>query len=136
MAGKAGRSGGYRPGSGPKPKPTRRVTITKAKSVAILAAVGMTEREISIATGIARDELAERYADAMEAGPARIRLEILQALYRAALNGSVPAMRYFLRSTPAVAAASRLGKKAAAQLAAPNAQAGTDWEVVMPVSRA
>jgi hypothetical protein len=123
--------GGARPGAGRPRKAASTAALSLRKRVAIAAAAGMTEREISIATGIDRDELTERYADVLEAGPAQIRLEILQALYRAALNGSVPAMRYFLRNAPAMATPP-VGRKARAQQAAVGAQDGTAWADLLP----
>jgi len=44
------------------------------------------------------DELCERFADAIEHGPARVNARLTEALYRTTMRGNVTAIRLYLQT--------------------------------------
>ena len=109
------------------------------RKVATAAAGGMAHEEIAIALGICRNTLAKHFEKELSVGAHQKRMDVLEALSKAALKGNVSAARAFLASTPMLAAPPAaaeppVGKKEQANRDATTAAAGTEWDDLIGAS--
>lgn len=106
--------------------------------VEVLVAGGMPQWQIAAALGLSEPTLLKHYAVELDGGRAKRTAEVLEALYRAAVeDGNVSAQKAWLaRQTPIdeppAPKEDPPGKKAAAQVAAMTAHQGTEWERLLP----
>jgi hypothetical protein len=123
-------------------RPEFKPTPAQRRKVAIAAGGGMSHEEIAIGLGIARNTLEKHFAAELSTGAYCKRLEVMEAMHRAAIKGNVAAQKAYVTLTPRAAAppvptpeagakAEPLGKKAQAQADATTAQAGTEWETLL-----
>lgn len=108
----------------------------------------MSHEEIAIGLGISRNTLEKHFEAELSQGAYAKRLEVLVAMHSAAKKGNVAAQKaYTAMPMPAVSApplsagekdapakTPAKGKKEQAQADALNAQAGTDWQDLLPGS--
>ncbi len=131
-------------------RPAFKPTAAMREKVAIAVGGGMAREEIAEALGIHRQTLEKHFEAELRRGALIKRMEALVALQRAAKRGRVGAIRAYLSMTPSTTAAADLpaelpahvdrssgrarplGKKQIAQAAAPGAQAGTEWDGLLP----
>ena len=104
----------------------------------------MSHEEMAIALGISRPTLEKHFERELSIGSLQRRVEVLQAMHRAAMKGNVAAQKAYIAATPQASApplppdpkpdasGETQGKKAQAHEAAKTAQAGTSWEDVLP----
>lgn len=121
------------------------------RKVMTAKAGGMSEEAIALALGITRPTLAKHFMVELTTGAAQKRMDALEALFAAAKNGNVAAIKAVLLlndaagappsqgegdTAPAAAPAPspRLGKKEQAQVAAKTAAEGTVWDGLLPSS--
>lgn len=108
----------------------------------------MRHEDIAIALGISKPTLRKSYEAELAQGAAGKRMDVLNALYRAAKKGSSSAARIYLSTQPEVAAppaenetppapelGKTRGKKEQANADAQTAQAGTGWEALLPAAK-
>lgn len=93
----------------------------------------MAHEEIAVALGICRNTLHKHFENELSVGAHKKRMDVLDALARAALKGNVSAAKAFLASTPGLAAPPEvpekpLGKKEQANEDAKTAAEGTGWD--------
>lgn len=124
------------PGAG---RPPHVPTQETRDRVEILLAGGMKVWQIAAALELSEPVLRECYAPQLDAGRARKRAAILEAMYRSGVEGNVSAQRAFLAQDadldeppPVEKPVEPLGKKAAAHAAALTAHEGTDWAHLLP----
>lgn len=132
-------------------RPTYKPTAADRRKVAIAAGAGLSHEEIAIGLGIARNTLEKHFEAELSHGAYAKRLEVLVAMHAAAKRGNVAAQKAYTSlpmpraaTTPlppdAAAApkgkAPAKGKKEQAQADALTAQAGTDWQDLLPGSSA
>lgn len=73
------------------------------------------------------------FADELQHGASKYRLNMIAAMYKAGIEGNVTAMKAFLALGDAAnAAMTPDGKKAQANEAAKTAQVGTEWADLLP----
>lgn len=127
-------------------RPEYRPTPQTRRRVAIAAGAGMSHEQIAIALEISRQTLAKHFERELSIGAYRKRMDVVEALHKAANKGSVAAAKAYMALTPAAAAPPVpkgdeapkepkpvvLGKKEQAQADATTAQVGTDWETLLP----
>ena len=87
----------------------------------------MAHHEIAVALGISRNTLEKYFAQELSEGAHRRRAEVVNAIYEAAVKGSVTAAKAYL-SMKAPEVATRRGKKEQADLDARSAGEGTEWD--------
>jgi hypothetical protein len=116
--------------------------------VAVAAGGGMAHEEIALALGIARNTLEKHFEHELTIGAYAKRLEVLEALRRAAKRGNVAAARLYMQVEPRSACppqmppakeygeTEKVGKKAQANAEALTAQNGTDWETLLRPTQA
>lgn len=113
----------------------------------------MLHENIAVALEISIDTLRKYYQSELAVGSTRRRMDVLQAMYRAATTkGSTSAAKVYLANEPQMAvpplpkeseapapapasvpvAAPKLGKKDQANLDAVTAATGTDWADLLP----
>jgi predicted transcriptional regulator len=99
----------------------------------------MSHEEIAIGLGITRPTLSKHYARELTEGAYQRRLEVYQAMHKAAMKGNVSAQKAYAAMVPALEAppleddkAPPLGKKEQANEDAKTAAHGTDWEDLLP----
>lgn len=97
----------------------------------------MPHEEIALGLGISRNTLEKHFERELSIGSAEKRLEVLQALHRAAKQGKVAAIKEYLSTAPQLAPPpapkeAKTGKKDQAQAEAATAAAGTGWENDLP----
>lgn len=132
-------------------RPEHRPTKETRQKVSVAAGGGMAHEEIALAMGMSRNTLEKHYAHELSLGAAEKRLEVLNALHRAAKQGKVAAIKEYLSNTPQVAAPpapkpepageaklpEKLGKKEQAQLDATTAHhADHEWAGLLPGAKA
>lgn len=105
----------------------------------------MAHEQIALALGISRNTLEKHFEHELSIGAYAKRMEVFEALRRAAKKGNVAAARLYLQVEPAIACppgfsdgdqkpqekaapAEKLGKKEQAQVDATEAHLGTSWE--------
>lgn len=117
-------------------RPTFRPTAAMRRLVSIAAAGGMSHDQIAIGMGVARNTLEKHFKHELARGALKRRVDVLVAMYRAAMGGNVAAQRAYLAAgdtarpvlpVPRDPTDSR-GKKERAEADARTAQVGTDWE--------
>ena len=106
----------------------------------------MSHEEIALGLGIARGTLLSHFDYELTTGAYRKRLDVMQAMQRAAKKGNVAAAKAYMGMTPQVAAPplpkeperpaadqkpEKIGKKEQAQADAVTAHTGTGWEEVL-----
>ena len=124
----------------PNGRPPHQPTADQRERVAVLAAGGMSQVELSAAIGISEPTLRLHYAEQLTAGAAAKRALVLEAMFKAATAGNVSAQKAWLAQhrelqDPASLPVSRpapQGKKEAAAEAAIEAQAGSPWSGLLP----
>lgn len=120
-------------------RPPFKPTAPMRRKVSIAAAAGMSHEEISTALGIARNTLTKYFEAELSEVAIKRRLEVFEAMHRAALKGNVSAQRAFAATVPTFAVPplaedepgakpEKLGKKEQAERDAKTAAAGTDWD--------
>ena len=72
------------------------------RKVAIAAAGGMSHEEIAIALGISRPTLTKYFEAELSHGAYKRRMDVLNAMHRAAIKGNVAAQKAFLSTEPAL----------------------------------
>lgn len=105
----------------------------------------MSHEEIALALGMSRVTLSKHFEVELSTGAYQKRLEVMQAMQRAAKKGNVAAARAYLNVTPWVAPPPadkpapapepkqpELGKKEQANRDAGTAQVGTEWADLLP----
>ncbi len=126
-------------GGRPEYAPTKAIR----KRVAIAAGAGMSHEEIAIGLGISRPTLEKHFEYELSHGAYAKRLEVLEAMHKAAAKGNVSAAREYLSVSPRASAPPpapveegeppALGKKDQAKADAKTAGAGTEWgELLKP----
>lgn len=131
-------------------RPSFKPTAAMREKVAIAVGGGMRHEDIAEALGIARQTLSKYFEVELRRGALVKRMEALVALQKAAKRGRVAAIRAYLAMTPSTTAAADLpaaraaagdytsgrrrpySKKALAELAAPGAEDGTEWDGLLP----
>lgn len=125
-------------------RPEFKPTDAQRNKVSIAAGGGMSHEEIAIGIGISRNSLRKHFAHELAGGAYGRRLEVFEAMHRAAKKGNVAAQKAYIALTPQAEApplappaetaepAKPQGKKAQAQAAAATAQAGTEWGDLLP----
>ena len=138
-------------------RPAHVPTALTRRKVSIAAGGGMLHQEIAIALGISRDTLAKYYERELSVVALERRMEALMGIHAAAKKGSAAAAKAYLAVAPQLApppvgvgdgigvlpaapvaapaaspVAQPLGKKEAANVAARSAQAGTEWDGLLP----
>lgn len=130
-------------------RPPHKPTAATRRRVSIAAGGGMTHEAIAAALSISEPTLRKHYADELACGANGRRMDVLEKLYQQAKKGSTSAARAFLQQQPQFAVLSegqlrdggkpakeapapKPGKKEQAQAAAVGAEAGTEWEGVLP----
>lgn len=114
-------------------RPAFNPTPAMRRKVATAAAGGMAHEEIAVALGICRNTLAKHFENELSTGAHQKRMDVLDAMARAALKGNVSAAKAFLAATPMLAAPPAepekpVGKKEQANRDATTAAAGTEWD--------
>ena len=112
-----------------KPTPAMRRKVANAKGG------GMPNEEIALALGISRNTLEKHFKEELSTGASQKRLDVLDALHRAALKGNVAAAKAFLSAGPVLEinsaekprAEPKVGKKEQAERDAKTAHQGTEW---------
>lgn len=129
----------------PRGRPRFEPTAAMKQKVATAAGAGMAHEEIALALGIARNTLAKHFEHELSIGAYAKRMEVVQAMLRAAKKGNVAAAKAYMQMSPAVSAPphpqpearppspqpEKLGKREQAQADAVTAQQGTDWESLL-----
>lgn len=128
-------------------RPAHVPTATTRRKVAIAAGGGMLHENIAIALEISVDTLRKYYEPELAVGSTQRRMDVLEAMYRAATKkGSTSAAKVYLANEPQLACppppqpaaptpqagevpapAQKLGKKEQAAADARTAGAGTEW---------
>lgn len=110
------------------------------QAVAAAAGGGMSHEEMAIALSISRNTLEKHFEAELSVGAFKKRMEVLQAMHRAAKGGNVAAQKAYMQLQPRLSAppvtttapkAEPLGKKAQADAAALTAGQGTEWETLL-----
>lgn len=111
------------------------------RKVAVAAGAGMSHEEIALGLGISRNTLAKHFDAELSTGACARRLEVLDAMFKAAKGGNVTAQKAYVAMTPKIMpsapekpAASKAGKKEQAAADAQTAQVGSDWQDLLPSS--
>jgi hypothetical protein len=119
------------PGGRPRYQPTNE----ERERVSELASMGMPHEGIAQVLGIARQTLETYFPVELSMGAYSKRAALLQAAYKAALNGSVAALKLCLAYEIPTACPpleeeklEPVGKKAQADIDAKSAHQGTDWD--------
>lgn len=132
-------NGDGRPRKKPGPKPYT-PTAALRRQVSVAAGGGMSHDDIALALRVSKPTLYKYFAADLAEGAAGRRIEVLDALYKAAIKGSVSACKGYLAVAPSIAApperpepdgeekGAPLGKKERANAEAKTAQVGSDWE--------
>lgn len=101
----------------------------------------MSHEEIALGLGISRNTLTKHFDAELSTGACARRLEVLDAMFKAAKGGNVTAQKAYVAMTPKIMppapdkpAASKTGKKEQAAAEAKTAQTGSDWESLLPGS--
>jgi len=109
------------------------------RKVSIAAGAGMTHEEIAIALGISRPTLAKHFEVELSEVALKRRMEVFEAMHKAALKGNVSAQRAYAATVPTFAAPPEesekpeaVGKKEQANRDAVTAAEGTDWGDLLP----
>jgi len=115
-------------------RPKLKPTTFQRRLVEIAAGTGTPHDDIATALDISRSSLERHYGRELNSGACRRRILVIEAMYRAAIRGSAAAQKAYLAFEPQapLPPAERVGKKDRAQLAAGSAQAGTEWEALLP----
>jgi hypothetical protein len=125
-------------------RPSFQPTAATLERVATAAGAGMSHEEIALGLGVTRKTLAKHFRRELSMGACRKRIEIIDAMYRAAMRGNVAAQKAYLALEPRASAPAasppsggqeKLGKKGQANLDAGTAAAGTEWESLLDASR-
>ena len=127
---------------GSRGRPPYEPTLADRRRVAIGKASGMTHAALASALHIARETLEKYFEHELTAGADEKRLEIQEAMFKAAKKGNVAAARYLSQGVAASAAPvpeipgaapspTADGLKAARDRAATTAQQGTEWQGVL-----
>jgi hypothetical protein len=117
-------------------RPSFKATAVQRERVAVAAAGGMAHAEIALAIGVSRNTLEKHFRSELTEGAQQRRLDVLNAQYRAALEGNVAAQKAFLlghatgKKVPSPRKSS-VGKKTQAERAALTAEVGTEWEELL-----
>lgn len=126
-------------------RPAFKPTPAIRRKVAIAAGAGMRHQDIAIGLGISDDTLRKYFDHELSEGALAKRMEVVEAMRKAAIKGSSSAARLYLALEPELTAPpvpveadvkpeKPKGKKAAAEAEAPNAHIGTDWDKLLPSS--
>jgi hypothetical protein len=123
-------------------RPQFKPTSKQRRQVSVAAGGGMSHEEIALGLGISRNTLEKHFELELSTMAYQRRLEALDALHRAAKKGNVAAIKAYTAMTPRAAAppaevpkpvaTKAEGKKAQQQARARIAQAGTEWEEILP----
>lgn len=118
-------------------RPPFRPTASQQRRVSVAAAAGTAHGDIADALGISRGTLLKYFEVELSSGALLKRIEIIEALYRAARRGHVAAAKAFLalRPTPAIPRPPKVGKREQAQRDAPDAHVGSEWETLLGSKR-
>ena len=118
-------------------RPPFKPTAAHRRTVSIAAGAGMTHEEIAIGLGISTPTLRKYFEVELSVHAYLRRLEVYEAMHKAALAGNVTAQRAYAAMSPAPAAppdpdpagdSKPAGKKAQAAADAVTAHVGSDWE--------
>lgn len=117
-------------------RPPFEPTDEMRERVSIAAGAGMSHEEIAIGLGISRPTLTKYFEAELSEGAYARRLDVVEAMYRAAMKGNVTAQRTYIEMTPRAAAAPepkapKVGKKEQADLDAKTAAEGTEWSTLL-----
>lgn len=117
-------------------RPAFKPTQVMRRKVAIAAGAGMPHEDIALGLGICRNTLEKHFQRELSEGAYSRRLEVLDAMHRAAVKGNVAAQKAYVALTPAVMAPPAKekpkGKKEQAEAAAAAAAVGTEWNDLLP----
>lgn len=119
-------------------RPPFKPTPALRRRVATAAGAGMSHEDIALALCISRVTLVKHFAQELTVGSCQRRMEVAEAVFKAARNGNVAAAKAYgqMGSRPANPAAGEggtgeVGKKELAQREGAVAQQGTEWESLL-----
>lgn len=111
------------------------------RKVAVAAGGGMSHEEIAVALGISRNTLTKHFDAELSMGACARRMDVLEAMFKAAKGGNVTAQKAYVATVPKFSVPApeqpkppKTGKKEQAQAEATTAQVGSDWESLLPGS--
>jgi len=120
-------------------RPSYKPTAELRRKVSNAAGGGMSHDEIATGLGISRNTLETYYREELDRVAFRRRVDVLDAMQRAAVKGNVAAQKAYLALTPAHAVppsatgkTEKIGKKDQANEDAKTAQKGTGWDELLP----
>jgi DNA-binding CsgD family transcriptional regulator len=135
----AGSEDAKRKGSSRAGRPEHVPTDETRERVEILIAGGMQQWQIAAALGISEPVLRDRYATELDAGRSKKTAQVIEAQFKAAVEGGNVAAQKAWLSRPSVLEEpppppkdEPLGKKQQAALAALTAHQGTEWDNLLP----
>jgi AcrR family transcriptional regulator len=119
-------------------RPPFEPTKAQRRRVSIAAGAGMSHDSIAQVLGISRTTLLKHFGQELTVGAAERRMEVLEAVHRAAKRGNVAAAKAYSQLVPTApseeapeGALVGEGKKARANREAQGAQQGTEWESLL-----
>ena len=120
-------------------RPAHEPTATKRQLVAILAGGGWTQAQLAVLLDIDIDTLTKHYRHELTVVAAEKRAEVMQAIYRSAKKGSVPAAKLYTQAGAPVPTENSLeivtmqpGVKAQRNEQAKSAPQGSEWQPLLP----
>lgn len=120
-------------------RPEFKVTPDLQRKVSIAAGGGMSHEEIAISLGISRNTMEKHFAVELSVAAYQRRIEVVNAMHKAALKGNVAAQKAYLSQDPrlapppaAEAAKGPAGKKEQRHADAGTAAQGTEWHGDLP----
>lgn len=119
-------------------RPPFEPTKAQRRRVSIAAGAGMSHDSIAQVLGISRTTLLKHFSQELTVGAAERRMEVLEAVHRAAKRGNVAAAKAYSQLVPTApseespeGALVGEGKKDRANREAKGAQQGTEWESLL-----
>ena len=122
-------------------RPPFKPTDKDRRRVSIAAGGGMGEEDLALALGISRGTLRKHFELELTTGRACRRMEVTNALFKAAKEGNVAACKLYIAGAPQKGSEAPTGsefkeppkgKKARADEDAKTAQKGTEWGDLLP----
>lgn len=119
-------------------RPPFKPTPALRRRVSTAAGAGMSHEDIALALQVSRVTLVKHFSEELTVGACVRRMEVAEAVYKAAKKGNVAAARAYSQmgaraggSSAAASAGGDEGKKERAQREGAVAQQGTEWESLL-----